>query len=97
MLYGDKEMKQFTNELNAFYKAKSELKTKLINYLDNLDEEIEILVTLGEEEICFTKISNELLETEDGFDADYRFFAVEELIEVVEEIIKYHQNKKEEK
>lgn len=95
MLYGDKEIKQFTKELNDFYSAKSKLRTKIIEYLDNLNEEIEICVNIDSEELVFVKISNQVLEQEDGFECDYRYLPTEELIEILEEIIKYHQEQKE--
>lgn len=98
MLYGEKEMQNFTKELNAFYKAKSDLRTKIINYLDSLDEDIAICVTLDNgEELVFVKISNQVLEQEDGFECDYRYFATEELIEVLEEILKYHEEQRQER
>lgn len=93
-IYGDKEMKKFTKELNAFYKAKAELKTKIINYLDSLDEDIDICITLDCEETFFIKISGQQLESKIGFKADYRGFTTEELIDVLEEIVKYHDEEK---
>ena len=81
----------FKLEKENFYKAKKELKDKIVAYLNSLDEEIEICVNVDGEETVFVKIGDKVLENEAGFEFHYELFAVEELIEVLEEIEKYHQ------
>lgn len=93
-IYGDKEMKKFTKELNAFYKAKSDLKKKIVEYFDTLDENVEFYATVEKEEMRFVKISNQTLETENGFEFDYRYLSVEELIDLLEGIIRFHDEEK---
>lgn len=93
-IYGDKEMKNFTKELNAFYKAKADLKKKIVEYFDTLDEEVEFYATVEKEEMRFVKISNQTLEEENGFEFDYRYLSVEELIDLLEGIIRFHDVEK---
>lgn len=79
----------FEKELDAYYKAKKELRKKIIEYFDTLNEEIDICILIDEEELYFKEISNQVIIGKGGVEFDYSEFKTEVLIDILDGIIKY--------
>ena len=87
----------FEKEFKDYYHAKDVLNKKVLEYLDSLNEEFKhpdfgVWVQIDNEDIFIAKIGNQQLETEDGFEIDYRYFTTDQRIDLLNEIITYHND-----
>lgn len=82
-------------ELDYLFKRDRETKRMIYEYLDNLDEKIDITMYLGDKNVHFINISGCFLTRDDGFYIDYTNFDNYQLYDLLREIKRYKE--KEEK
>lgn len=87
----------FEKEFKDYYHSKDVLNKKIIEYLDSLNEEFNhpdfgVCLQIDNEDVFIAKIGNQKLETEDGFKLDYRNFTTDQRIDLLNEIITYHND-----
>lgn len=87
----------FEKELKDYLKAKDILRTKIINWLDTVndnfvDEDCCVCINIEGYEYTIEHIKDGKMITNDGYELDYRDYDVEVLLDLQSEILNYYSD-----
>ena len=87
----------FEKELKDYLKAKDTLRTKIINWLDTIndefiDEDCCVCMVIEGDEYIIEEIKDGKMKTHEGDELDYRDYDVEVLLDLQGEILNYYSD-----